>query len=294
MRRFLKSSDVDCDQFVFYYKLDKRTKKNKRIKGLLSKNKKHIHKWVSYNKFELKPVNIPDNYIKYSPKCFHSGKHSFNDYLCGSKIVLKKNDIPELNHYNYRKYFIHNNGGRPFLVYTDMNNVYIYKVDNKFNENYIIEDKYYWRLYSHLVKKYFNVTKVFIGKSKLNEITKRSGMYGREFNGNSILIHVTDNKYIYIGNQIFSFDLTNDSILKYHSPIGNSDVPYPIIIGKVNVYFMLDLVYINKKIILQKEPNIKWDTSYWFYQEYIDPNNSNNAIYKDDIKKIKNIKIIHE
>jgi hypothetical protein len=49
---------------------------------------------------------------------------------------------------------------------------------------------------------------------------------------NTVLIDQGENHYIAIGNSgIFSFE-AKDKILEYHSPIGNSDVPYPYAIGE--------------------------------------------------------------
>ena len=52
----------------------------------------------------------------------------------GSKRWMKKgvskNNLEKIVHKGYKKYFIHDNGGRPFLVYTNNKNIYIYKIDN--------------------------------------------------------------------------------------------------------------------------------------------------------------------
>lgn len=63
--------------------------------------------------------------------------------------------------------------------------------------------------------------------------------------GNSVLLDMGDNRYIYIGSDIYEFQ-TEDKILNYYSNMGNSRVPYPIALGEKNVYFMLDNQYINK------------------------------------------------
>ena len=57
--------------------------------------------------------------------------------------------------------------------------------------------------------------------------------------GNSILVKITNNKYIHIGCEIYKFE-TNDEIVDYISPVGNADVSYPVAFGENNVYFMLD------------------------------------------------------
>ena len=61
--------------------------------------------------------------------------------------------------------------------------------------------------------------------------------------GNSILLHVSPQKYIYVGEQIYSFaPLDGDTIKAYYSPLGNNQVPYPYAVGEKYVYFMGDKV----------------------------------------------------
>ena len=69
------------------------------------------------------------------------------------------------------------------------------------------------------------VSKSFNQRRK-NEFTKFGGGYGPEFDGNSILIHVHENEYIFVGHRIFSFRPAFP-IVDFKSPVGNNDVPYP-------------------------------------------------------------------
>ena len=62
-------------------------------------------------------------------------------------------------------------------------------------------------------------------------MTEYSGGYGDEFDGNSILVHISENKYVYIGSSIYSFE-SQAKIIRYISPVGNSDVPYPYAIDE--------------------------------------------------------------
>lgn len=62
--------------------------------------------------------------------------------------------------------------------------------------------------------------------------------------GNTVLIKLTNNSYMFIGEKIYTFKLKDDSIIDYKSPIGNSAVPYPYAIGKKNVYLMTEQVFI--------------------------------------------------
>ena len=92
--------------------------------------------------------------------------------------------------------------------------------------------------------------KIFIGKSPKNKMTEFSGGHGKYFDGNTILVKIDENKYIYIGGVIYSFT-TDYEITKFISPVGNNDVPYPYAIDiKNNYYIMLDatIMSVNHKI----------------------------------------------
>ena len=89
-------------------------------------------------------------------------------------------------------------------------------------------------MYSQLIKHY-SIQEYFIGISPKNAMTKFSGGYGKYFTGNSILIKIDNNKYVYIGSDIYSFT-AETNIIRYVSPVGNNDVPYPLAYGSQNVY----------------------------------------------------------
>ena len=67
------------------------------------------------------------------------------------------------------------------------------------------------------------------------------------FYGNSILCYLgkegTRNKYLSIGCSVDEFT-TNDEIQRYYSLVGNSDVPYPVAVGKEHIFFMAEGVEI--------------------------------------------------
>ena len=121
-------------------------------------------------------------------------------------------------------YFIHDNGGRPFQVVVSGNKVSIYEQPNRKDYD-TIQD------YTKLIKTFSNVKKIFIGKDR---------KLGKAFDGNSILLQLSRDKYVYIGSWIYEFVTKDDSIVAYFSKVGNSDVPYPVALGEKNVYFMLE------------------------------------------------------
>ena len=126
-------------------------------------------------------------------------------------------------------YLTHDNYSNPYCVYVDHNTkeVQVNKVGDDI-EDYHSE---------HVAT--FKPLKIFIGESPLNPMTEYSGGYGPEFDGNSILLKMEQEKYIFIGDQIYSFK-TENNIVKFVSPVGNNDVPYPYAIDdKENYYFLL-------------------------------------------------------
>jgi hypothetical protein len=126
--------------------------------------------------------------------------------------------VPFVSH---EKYFIHDNGGRPFKVIKSTNNLDIFTYD--VNIGIPVDSDY------KLIKSYRKLTKIFLPTD-----------------GNTILAHISGNKYVCIEASIYEFEI-NDTILEYHSIIGNSDVPYPLAIGKKNVFFLLIGEYASKE-----------------------------------------------
>ena len=117
------------------------------------------------------------------------------------------------------------NRERPFAVFIHPLNVRVYNLINKTE----IKHNFY---YQHL----------FIGKSDRNQMTTDSGAFGSDYDGNSILLHQGDNNYLFIGQEIYSFQ-SRSRIVEYHSPIGNNLVPYPYAKDKRgNTYLMIEKV----------------------------------------------------
>lgn len=132
-------------------------------------------------------------------------------------------------------FYTHDNGGRPFKVKLN-GDVVVYKHDANWEV-----DKYETEpLFT------FEPERVFIGRSPFNEMTEFSGGYGPDFDGNSILLKVGDNRYIFIGKSIIEFD-TLAEITEFVSPVGNNDVPYPFAIDSHgNYYLMIEDVIIKE------------------------------------------------
>ena len=87
--------------------------------------------------------------------------------------------------------------------------------------------------------------------------------------GNSIVLHLGNNKYIHIGTNVYAFEM-EDEVDKYFSLIGNNDVPYPVLLGKENVYFMLDNKYVPRSEFEIKMTPAMWEDAYPYYYGYLD------------------------
>jgi hypothetical protein len=151
-------------------------------------------------------------------------------------------------------YLIHDNGARPYKV----------EVSDKTVEIYSGTD------HTELVKSLV-VNEVYIGQSPCNSNISGSDACGLFTKGNSILLYVNKNKYIYIGHEIYEFTL-EDEFEAYYSVIGNSDVPYPVLLGSKYVYFMLDHVYIPRDLFKAKMNSAEWADAYAYYMGYKDYN----------------------
>ena len=281
-REVSKSNNKNnCKNFVIYEKNETKKKffgifgENKillTLKGIKGREQRTIHKFISYNNFEKKATKIPDGYTK--------GKLPNNDYInefyCGNKEIKPK-------YKGYKSYFIHDNGGRPFLVYINKSEAIIYRMP-ELNNNYnsINKDKY-----SKLVKK-IKFKKAYIGKSPLNEMKRPSLGYGKKFDGNSILLELPNKKCVFIGLFIYEFTLL-DKIIKYYSPVGNNDVPYPFIIGDNYIYFMVDNKYLDKKHLPKNLTKEDMTDLYSYYHGH-----KGNEKLDKYAKNMKNIKIIQE
>lgn len=198
--------------------------------------------------------------------CFFTKKEeinsSDNEDIIDEDNMNKYNIIKEL-HANSSNYLIHDNGGRPFCVYiSPENKVYIYKIYKNCKLTETNCDELY--IYTELITS-FEAIEIFIGKSLKNEITKFSDGYGKDFDGNSILLYLGDYKYVFIGKEIYSFTVQeNIKIVKFMSPIGNSNVPYPYAIDNENNYYFL-IAYSTLKVL----DKTKEDDPYNYYYDML-------------------------
>ncbi len=130
-----------------------------------------------------------------------------------------------------KTYYTHNNGGRPFKVKIHDDTMSIYRM-TEYDPEWKYEDTPYLSIP-------LEGKKVFIPKPH----PKTPSHYQRptkHFRGNSILLQVDPHTYLYVGGKYVYMFETKDEILRYYSPVGNSDVPYPWAVGTQNVYLMIE------------------------------------------------------
>jgi hypothetical protein len=171
------------------------------------------------------------------------------------KYIKYKNKYTKLaKQMNQKIYLIHDNGGRPFKVIINGDEIAIYKKDksNTNNDGYMSEPIMI-----------FKPEKIFIGKNS----TGLDNDDSNEFDGNTILLHMGLNKYIHIGEKIFSFDADN-KITFFVSPIGNNDVPYPYAVDELgNWYLLIEYVIIEKNNKTEKQMK-QYHEPYQYYYDF--------------------------
>jgi len=249
-------SKKDCSKFVIYEKkyttgIFIKTMKIDTIKGLEVK-KNYIRKFISYNKFEKESEKIPEEYKKREISL-----KTINDFYCGSiKILTKDNNFYKkiIKKYNgYKSFMTRWNGGKPYLIYFNDKEAFIYYIpSNVFIDNSLYsekEDDNKW-MYIKLAKKYI-FSKIYIGKSPKLYTNK-------PFYGNTILLKINENKYIFIDECIKEFTYKNE-IINFISPIGISDIPLPYAIDRYYNYIIIydmNLFHGSKNI---KDPNLYYE-----------------------------------
>jgi hypothetical protein len=141
---------------------------------------------------------------------------------------------------NNATYETHNNGGRSFRVKIIGHHVQVWWLSYDATANDFLEAEQFDFYAQHIM----------IGQSPKNKDTLFSGGFGPEFDGNSILLHIQDNQYVFIGTKIFAFEALN-TINRFVSPVGNNDVPYPYACDVLNNIYLM-----TENIVLLNNPNI--------------------------------------
>ena len=139
-------------------------------------------------------------------------------------------------------YLVHDNRERPFkVIIMNKSIVDIYMLPKKLTPYKDIPHEFWNDGYFHTryMMNFIGISKIFIGLSYVEEM----------YIGNTILLYIgfddikKKHKYIYIERNISEVYL-DEEILEYYSNIGNNDVPYPIGVGKTNIYSFTFMEYI--------------------------------------------------
>jgi hypothetical protein len=230
------------------------------------------------NNVKLQIINKYGNYMNFNTKKKLQKKYGSRlNKLKKTKNVSIKKTNKLSNKIIKNTYFTHDNGGRPFMVVIKGKGIEIYKLPKTYNYNIVpsIRD------YTKLIKSYKNVNKIFIGGKKWSNISNNNFELG-----NTILVNLKNNKYLFIGNSIYEFE-TKDIIKEYYSPIYGSDISYPIGVSSKYVYFIgIDNIYFPKKNFKDFPKKYSWSEN--AYSKLY----NNNLVKKG--KKILKIIIIHK
>jgi len=150
----------------------------------------------------------------------------------GSRTTQKKQTQKKTQ--KMKTYTILDNGSDSFLAYVSPSHVEIVCLEDNGARGKTAVDTTY--------------EAIFIGDNGLNlgDGVAPKGMYP----GNSLLIMVRPGKYIFAGQEIYSFSTVDgEAITAYYSPVGNSVVPYPYAVGESHTYFMLDKARVPNELL---------------------------------------------
>lgn len=288
---YLDVQSIDPTRFVFY---EKRTVERgdpsmtliEHLSGIPGNTPHTIHKHVAFNQFESKESKIPRRYLRVESPSDDWIKKYYYNAECQYIDPMK---VPE---YDQPYYYTHDNGDRPFIVYLNDNNmVTVYVVPN-FEDNmymretdkdrrYDDEDKEFERqLYQKKVYE-AKYERIFIGESPLDEMTSFSGGSGPKFDGNSILLHLHDLEYVFIGNSIQRLTALSP-ITYYQSSVGNNDIPYPFAVDDQDNYYLLieDVIMHNRKNLYRHPYHLYYDIHNMISHKYTNFEDKQYAGYK--------------
>ena len=162
-----------------------------------------------------------------------------------------------------KTYLIHDNGGRPYKVQVSGKTVEIYKGEYVKKANGSLD---YDSMDYDKVLKSLTAEKVYVGKSSCGT---SADLCGKPAVGNTLLLHLTGKKYMHIGRGLVEFTM-EDKVDDYFSLVGNNDVPYPILLGTENVYFLLDNAYYPRSAFTAKMSKLDWEDAYQYYYGFKD------------------------
>jgi hypothetical protein len=164
-------------------------------------------------------------------------------------------------------YVTRDNGNAPFRIEDDGKSVVVFRqtYDEK-TDGYVVGKQVYATPYKAL----------WVGTDKL----KLAPMYSAALQrGNTVLLQKSASIFTFIGERIIEFQLQpGDAPVLYQSNLGNSDVPYPYLIGKTHTYF-----FIEDSVVPNEWLDLKGDGYAQLYGHVAAPKGS----VKSRVKKLK-------
>ena len=166
------------------------------------------------------------------------------------EVNRPKESFPSIST-KYDIYFIHDNGGTPFRVAIDElgKRILVYKYDefgSAFGNDYgndSGQSNFSKSIEPVILDTSFE--RVFLG-GPLPDVFI---VNGNDFEmGNSILIHITGSRYIFVGMYIYEFE-SLEPIIEYISPIGSNDVPYPFAKSANETFLMIEDAVLDNKLL---------------------------------------------
>ena len=190
-----------------------------------------------------------------------------------------------------KSYLILDNGTNQFRVEINGKSVEIYNA-------VIVGEDWGDVDYRELVKK-VTVEDIYPGQVPKEEKGKEKlyKWFEEGDEGNSVLLHVKGNTYMFIGLAIYQFTM-DDEVEAYYSYVGANQVPYPVLLGTKYVYFMLDHTYVPRSLFPPTMNEIEWADAYSYYYGMKSMKTSENLpkrkkqIQNESIHKMKGFKII--
>ena len=186
-----------------------------------------VHRFIDYNEFESVPTNIPSSFRRIKLPVDIISKYYFGD-----KTVLKKVPSVPANHRTHTYYFILDNGGWPFLLYHNSVSVYVYARDDN---TYVPEAL--WGETKEAERRGFYQVLV----KRWNAVDVMPGIGERKSDtGNSVLFKQKGGRYVYVGSEIFEFQIedNSDPITEFYSVVESSGVAYPVALSKRRAYLL--------------------------------------------------------
>ena len=146
--------------------------------------------------------------------------------LKGARLCNKPDLISNIRS-NYNIYRTIDNGGVPFEVYVGEKQITVFPLFIDWED----EDAEGYYEYCNPVLKLKGYDKLWIGEGNTED-----WMEGYIFEDGAAILVQKGDTYYFIGDEVYSFKLDNDNILRFGCPIGNSRVVAPYAIGENFTY----------------------------------------------------------